>query len=299
MSTTVNLTRAGFAIISSEPGMEEFNDHTSGSVYLTDNNNGNKFLLVKFAGISGNDKYRKILSSKVMLNGSSGASSGKGLLHYRMLKKSFQPKNVTYKSFGPTGFAASTNIWFPTVTEIALSGNQTKQFIQYGIGFDSGNDYKITLSTAVNAKVTLSDDYVYHKIKSVSPLSNATLSRQQPNIFSVETQPNTSYYIELPAISYVKFRYREKSAETYTKINNKTALSYEMPGNLMPNGEMEFQWAVTDILGHTETSEWTTVKTQNKLLISTSPTGNAFVNRFKDAFFGYTATPGVVVNTFR
>ena len=299
MSTTVNLTRAGFAIISSEPGMEEFNDHTSGSVYLTDNNDGNKFLLVKFAGISGNDKFREILSSKVMLNGSSGAAAGKGLLTYRMLQISFQPENVTYKSFGPTGFAGSTNIWFPTVTEIALSENQTKRFIQYGIGFDSGNNYKITLSTAVNAKVTLSDDYVYHKIKSVSPLSNATLSRQQPNTFSVETQPNTSYYIELPAISSVKFRYREKSAEAYTEVDNGTALSYEMPGNLMPNGEMEFQWAVTDILGHTETSAWTTVKTENQVLISTSPTGNAFVNRFKDAFFGYTAAPGVVVKTFR
>lgn len=299
MSTTVNLTRAGFAIISSEPGMEEFNDHTSGSVYLTDNNGGNKFLLVKFAGISGNNKYREILSSKVTLNGSSGAAAGKGLLHYRMLIKSFQPENVTYKSFGPSGFAGSTNIWFPTVTEIALSENQTKQLIQHGIGFDSRNDHKITLSTAVNANITLSDDYVYHKIRSVSPLSNATLSRQQPNTFSVETQPNTSNYIELPAISSVKFRYRAKSAGSYNEVDNETALSYEMPGNLMPNGEMEFQWAVTDILGHTETSAWTTVKTQNQLLISTSPTGNAFINRFKDAFFGYTAAPGVVVNTFR
>ena len=299
MSKTVNLTRAGFAIISSEPGMEEFNDHTSGSVYLTDNNDGHKFLLVKFAGISGNDKYREILSSKVMLNGSSGASSGKGLLGYRMLLKEFRPENVTYKSFGISGFAGSTNIWFPTETEIVLSENQTKRLAQYGIGFDSRNNYKITLSTAVNAKVTLSDDYVYHKIKSVSPLSNATLSRQQPNTFSVETQPSTSYYIELPAISSVKFRYREKSAEAYTEVDNGTALSYEMPGNLMPNGEMEFQWVVTDILGHTETSGWTTVKTQNQLLISTSPTGNVFINRFKDAFFGYTAAPGVVVNTFQ
>lgn len=299
MSKTVNLTRAGFAIISSEPGMEEFNDHTSGSVYLTDNNDGNKFLLVKFAGISGNDKYREILSSKVTLNGSSGAAAGKGLLHYRMLIKSFQPENVTYKSFGPSGFAGSTNIWFPTATEIALSENQTKQLIQHGIGFDSRNDHKITLSTSVNANITLSDDYVYHKIKSVSPLSNATLSRQQPNTFSVETQPNTSYYIDLPAISSVKFRYREKSAASYNEVDNGTALSYEMPGNLMPNGEMEFQWAVTDILGHTETSVWTTVKTQNQPLISTSPTGNVFINRFKDAFFGYTAAPGVVVNTFQ
>lgn len=299
MSTTVNLTRAGFAIISSEPGMEEFNDHTSGSVYLTDNNGGNKFLLVKFAGISGNNKYREILSSKVTLNGSSGAAAGKGLLHYRMLIKSFQPENVTYKSFGPSGFAGSTNIWFPTVTEIALSENQTKQLIQHGIGFDSRNDHKITLSTSVNANITLSDDYVYHKIRSVSPLSNATLSRQQPNTFSVETQPNTSNYIDLPAISSVKFRYRAKSAGSYNEVDNGTALSYEMPGNLMPNGEMEFQWVVTDILGHTETSGWTTVKTQNQLLISTSPTGNAFINRFKDAFFGYTAAPGVVVNTFR
>lgn len=299
MSKTVNLTRAGFAIISSEPGMEEFNDHTSGSVYLTDNNGGNKFLLVKFAGISGNNKYREILSSKVTLNGSSGAAAGKGLLHYRMLIKSFQPENVTYKSFGPSGFAGSTNIWFPTVTEIALSENQTKQLIQHGIGFDSRNDHKITLSTAVNANITLSNDYVYHKIRSVSPLSNATLSRQQPNTFSVETQPNTSNYIELPAISSVKFRYRAKSAGSYNEVDNGTALSYEMPGNLMPNGEMEFQWVVTDILGHTETSGWTTVKTQNQLLISTSPTGNVFINRFKDAFFGYTAAPGVVVNTFQ
>lgn len=299
MSTTVNLTRAGFAIISSEPGMQEFNDHTSGSVYLTDNNGGNKFLLAKFTGISGNNKYKEILSSRVLLSGSSGHSIGYGLLTYEMLLESFQPENVTYKSYGIVGFAVSKNIWFPRETEIVLSENQTKRLVQYGIAFKSGNYDKITLSTAVNANITLSDDYVYHKIKSVSPLSNATLSRQQPNTFSVETQPNTSYYIELPAISSVKFRYREKSAEEYTEVDNGTALSYEMPGNLMPNGEMEFQWAVTDILGHTETSAWTTVKTQNQLLISTSPTGNVFINRFKDAFFGYTAAPGVVVNTFR
>lgn len=299
MSTTVNLTRAGFAIISSEPGMEEFNDHTSGSVYLTDNNDGNKFLLVKFAGISGNNKYREILSSKVVLNGSSGASNGKGLLSYRMLLKEFRPENVTYKSYGARGFAGSTNIWFPTETEIVLSENQTKRLVQCGIGFSSRNDYKITLSTAVNASITLSDGYAYHKIKSVSPLSNVTLSRQQQNTFSVETQPSTSYYIELPAISSVKFRYRGKSATSYKEVNNGTALSYSMPGNLMPTGEMEFQWVVTDILGHTETSAWTTVKTENRVLISTSPTGNAFVNRFKNAFFGYTAAPGVVVKTFR
>lgn len=298
MSITVNLTRAGFAIISSELGMEEFNDHTSGSVYLTDNNDGNKFLLAKFSGLSGNDKYKEILSSQVLLSGSSGRPTGYGLLGYKMLYKTFLPENVTYKSFGSGGFGGYSSIWFPRETTIVLSANQSKPLIQYGIGFQSDNDDKITLSTAVNANITLSDDYVYQKIKSVSPLSNATLSRQQPNVFSVETQPNTSNYIELPAISSVKFRYREKSAASYKEVNNGTALSYKMPGNLMPTGEMEFQWVVTDILGHAETSGWTTVKTENQLLISTSPTGNVFVNRFKDAFFGYTASPGVVVNKF-
>lgn len=136
------------------------------------------------------------------------------------------------------------------------------------------------------------------KVNGYKP-SSVTLSRQQPNIFSASLYKISGYALEYPAISYVKFRYREKSADEYTEVDNGTALSYEMPGNLMPNGEMEFQWAVTDILGHTETSAWTTVKTENQVLISTSPTGNVFVNRFKDAFFGYTAAPGVVVNTFR
>ena len=298
MSTTVNMTRAGFAIISSELGMEEFNDHTSGSVYLTQNDNGYKYLLAKFK-LSGNDKYREIISSQILLSGSSGHSIGYGLLGYQMLYKSFIPETVTYKSFGSSGFGEYSSIKFPTETTIVLPASRTKYLIQYGIGFHSDNYGQITLSTAVNASITLSDDYVYQKIKSVSPTGNVTLSRQQPNVFSVETQPNASYYIELPAISSVKFRYREKSAVSYKEVDTGTALSYEMPGNLMPTGEMEFQWAVTDILGHTEISAWTTVKTENKVLISTSPTGNVFVNRFKDAFFGYTAAPGVVVKTFR
>lgn len=229
-----------------------------------------------------------------------------GTVYYKGLEKNFDPNSVTYQEYGNVGSGLSLGENFTGNQTIkdAIAAVYAWEIVRCGlaIGAETTVNASMSISTNVVCKILFGEyghKYIY-KVKVNRYDSNyETLSRQQENKFSIELRNSGSYVLEYPAISSVKFRYREKSDEAYTEVDNGTALSYEMPGNLMPNGEMEFQWAVTDILGHTETSEWTTVKTQNQLLISTSPTGNAFINRFKDAFFGYTAAPGVVVNTFR
>lgn len=309
MSTTVNLTRAGFAIISNKTGEKDSNDHSSASFISHDSSPGHRTLLVKFSNLIGNDLYREIQSATISVQAEAAGDTSiyKAFLRGGSLAKGFAPNTETYNNYGDFSevrlgdeFGGST-----TVSD-EIPYYDAKDTIKYGFGVYGDAD-RPTISVQIYTNVSFSavlGDYAYQKISSKtingqSISASTVLSRQQPNTFAIKLDKSSNKSMEIPAISSVKFRYREKSADEYTEVDNGTALSYEMPGNLMPTGEMEFQWAVTDILGHTETSGWTTVKTQNQLLISTSPTGNVFINRFKDAFFGYTAAPGVVVNTFQ
>lgn len=314
MATIVNLTTSEFAIISEKLGEMDSNDNQSLSFVSDDNNPGRRYLLAKFGGINGNDRYRYISSVKFSFVASAAKKNSGGTFKvsfwYQGLEKSFDAKSVTFNNYGKLNDTVRADYFSSEFQDKTISDELTYRHkynaIRNGIGLygaleDTNGNYA-KIFTNVTAEVVLGDyehiSLEKYEINGKAIENISALSRQQQNIFSVVTSdPQSS--LETPAISSVKFRYREKSAGAYTEVDNGTALSYEMPGNLMPNGEMEFQWAVTDILGQTETSVWTTVKTQNQPLISTSPTGNAFINRFKDAFFGYTAAPGVVVNTFR
>lgn len=314
MATIVNLTTSEFAIISEKLGEMDSNDNQSLSFVSDDNNPGRRYLLAKFGGINGNDRYRYISSVKIAFVASAERKNSVGRFNvsfrYQGLEKSFDKKSVTFNNYGKLNDTSGEEYFTDgfqdrTISKELIYGHRINA-IKNGIGLygalkDTNGNY-VKIFTNVTAEVELGDysHVILEKYeingKTVGDIS--ALSRQQQNVFSVVTS-DSEISLKTPAISSVKFRYREKSADAYTEVDNGTALSYEMPGNLMPTGEMEFQWALTDILGHTETSEWTTVKTQNQLLISTSPTGNVFINRFKDALFGYTAAPGVVVNTFR
>lgn len=309
MATTVNLTRAGFAIISSKTGETNSNDHSSASFISHDSSPGQRTLLVKFANLSGNDLYREIQSAtiRVQAEATGDTSIYKAYLRGGSLAKGFDPNTATHNNYGYfAGDRLGDEFGGSTTVSDEIPYYDAKDTIKYGFGVYGDADMT-TISVRIYTNVSFSvvlENYAYQKISSKtvngqSISASTVLSRQQPNTFMIELDKSSNKSMEIPEVSSVKFRYREKDADTYTEVNLGTELSYEMPGNLMPIGEMEIQWVVTDIMGHVETSDWTTVKTENQLLISTSPTGKAFVDRFQDALFGYTAYPGVVVNKFR
>lgn len=308
---TVNLTKAGFAIISSVSGETSKNDHSSSSFVIPPTStSGTRYLLLKYNSLTGNDAYRELSGATVTINAVHNRYQGtveNGQLSGKSLDKEFDPSAVTYGNFGDVSSGLRIGDFFTGSAEItgAINSTYVKNLLKYGYAITAR---KGTGTTQIYTNVSMSvelGDYVYQKITNTLVNGYAadkyTLNKTQPATFTVSLSPSVSsnLYLDLPAITSVKFRYRAKSASTYTEKNCGTTLSYEMPGNLMPTGEMEYQWVVADSLGHTETSEWISVKTESNAFYSSSPTGNVFINRYKDAFFSYSTYPGVSVTKFR
>ena len=313
MSKTISLSRAGFAIISSVAGEQSFNDHSSPSfVVPPSTQRGDRCALVRFTdSISGEDRYREITGGLITISGNYSGSSGTGTLSWGALDKSFDPQTVTYTSYGylPTVFKI-----FPGFTGSATKTDDidavfTKSILTNGaaIGGDAGlgqlvvytnPSVSIYLGDIVHSKFDKSKIYVNgYSVKSYT----VTLDRTAYGAFSFEPYVSVSStkYLELPPIQTTKFRYRAPGAGSYTEVDLNGSTEYSMPGNLMPVGEMEFQFTLTDATGYTTSSDWYTVKTRNLPFISSSPSGNSFVNRYSPALFSYTAAAGVVVSAMR
>lgn len=313
MSKTISLSRAGFAIISSVAGEQNSNDHSSPSfVVPPSTQRGDRCALVKFSdSISGEDRYREITGGLITISGNYSGSSGTGTLNWGALDKSFDPQTVTYTSYG----------YLPTVYKIfpGFTGSATKtddidavfakSILTNGaaIGGDAGlgqlvvytnPSVSIYLGDIVHSKFDKSKIYVNgYSVKSYT----VTLDRTAYGAFSFEPYVSVSStkYLELPPIQTTKFRYRAPGAGSYTEVDLNGSTEYSMPGNLMPAGEMEFQFTLTDATGYTTSSDWYTVKTRNLPFISSSPSGNSFVNRYFPALFSYTAAAGVIVSAMR
>lgn len=313
MSKTISLSSAGFAIISSVAGEQSFNDHSSPSfVVPPSTQRGDRCALIKFTdSISGEDRYREITGGLITISGNYSSSSDTGTLSWGALDKFFDPQTVTYTSYGylPTFFKI-----FPGFTGSATKTDDidavfAKSILTNGaaIGGDAGlgqlvvytnPSVSIYLGDIVHSKFDKSKIYVNgYSVKSYT----VTLDRTAYGAFSFEPYVSVSStkYLELPPIQTTKFRYRAPGAGSYTEVDLNGSTEYSMPGNLMPVGEMEFQFAMTDATGYTTSSDWYTVKTRNLPFISSSPNGNSFVNRYSPALFSYTAATGVVVSAMR
>ena len=104
MSTIVNLTTSEFAIISEKLGEMDSNDNQSLSFVSDDNNPGRRYLLAKFGGINGNDRYRYISSVKIAFVASAAKKNTeypyKVSFWYQGLEKTFDAKSVTFNRYG-------------------------------------------------------------------------------------------------------------------------------------------------------------------------------------------------------
>lgn len=315
MSKTISLSRAGFAIISSVAGEQSFNDHSSPSfVVPPSTQRGDRCALVKFTdSISGEDRYREITGGLIKISGNYSRTSATdslstGKLSWGSLEKSFDPMTATYSNYG---LPSTTNILSGFVGAASRSEEMldfaAKGAIKYGVAV--GGDASIgslIVYTSPSVSINLGEVLHYKFDKSKVFVNGFSAKNQIPvidrtdyGVFTFEPVEPYAEFLELPPIQTTKFRYRAPGAGNYTEVDLNGSTEYSMPGNLMPVGEMEIQFVLTDSTGYTTSSDWYTVKTRNLPFISSSPNGNSFVNRYSPALFSYTAAAGVVVSAMR
>lgn len=314
MSKTINLTISGFAIISSVPGEQSKNDHSSPSFVIPGiGQKGERCALVKFAdNIAGEDRYRELAGGLITVSGNysrtvSTDSTSTGKLSWAQLHVPFEPATENYASYGlpstttiMSGFVGAASRT-DGVEDYALA-----DIIRNGVvvGGDSSMGL-LVVHTDPSVSVDLGD-VLHYKFDSSKVLVNGytvkrapTLDRTEYAQFSFQPAEPYAEFLELPPLQTTKFRYRVSGASNYTEIDLGGSTEYSMLGNLMPLGDMEFQFSATDSTGYAIASDWLEVKTRNLPFISSSPSGNSFVNRYNPALFSYTAAAGVVVSAMR
>lgn len=139
-----------------------------------------------------------------------------------------------------------------------------------------------------------------HKIvDSTSPWAGKSCNRAIAQTFDVtlKNSVNTSY--KTPDVASVKLHLRAKGATAYTEVDFGAETSKAVAGNLLPEGDFEYQFFVTDALGYTSTSDWVELYSYVSITTSRSPADGAFLDRTKPQLFSWTTVDGAAITKLR
>lgn len=111
--------------------------------------------------------------------------------------------------------------------------------------------------------VEYSDEEAHIEIASLSPTSG-NYPKAEPTTFTWSTRGPSGTLDPITAVSSV-FRWRPAGETEYTEVTLEGAAnnSYTVPGGTFEDDNIEWQVAVTDNTGHTETSTWYTINTSD------------------------------------
>lgn len=129
--------------------------------------------------------------------------------------------------------------------------------------------------------VTLGDDNIKPSLITPSPASGVRLDRTVALTFSTSLAPSSVTTFKSLTAASGKFEYRVKGASTSTTVNVTPSsvvgsLSYTAPANTFAAGEYEYRFSVTDNLGQTVYTAWSSFDTRDTVSTATAdePSGN-------------------------
>lgn len=122
--------------------------------------------------------------------------------------------------------------------------------------------------------VTFDDNNVKPSLTTPSPASGVRLDRTVALPFSTHLAPSSVTTLKSLTAASGKFEYRVKGASTLTTINVTPSsvdgsLSYTAPANTFAAGEYEYRFTVTDNLGQTASTAWSSFDTRDTIPVAT------------------------------
>lgn len=298
MSEIITLQASASALISEESGYLDYNDHSSGTAVLDDEKVLE--LLVKFAALSGANRFRQVLSGTAQIYCSVSDSAVTSSIFAGVLPGSFNEASVTGRNYSSYGEFGSVQIPIKgsegaKYRSAELNSAACAAALKNGLVFDSVSEgvyYQTTAQTAYGSNppkllVELGDVLGVDITKQV-PAAGLSLNIKRACNFSFTAKAGTGA-LEAIALTAAELQWRVTNS---TAINSR-ALSEEelankaitMPAGSFSAGDIEYRFALTANSGAVTYGEWVALVTPEAKLYSYSPAAGTRLNRMTSNFF--------------
>ena len=296
MSTTLTLTANKSAAISrtSSNAATDFNDHTSATVDLSWNLSrvDTNYLLAGFPAVAASYNYKPILRAVVKAYLSCDTDytmAATKKVWVESVTSDWDEASVTSRkvAFAPgSGFVSVPGGAAGVYQFSALSEESARHVLLHGCAIHSYSALMWYLSVGTSRYssppqllITFDDSNVQPSLITPSPASGVRLNKASAITFSTSLVQSSAFTLKnLTAVSGT-FEYRLKGASSITTAAatiSSTTISYTAPANTFAAGEYEYRFSVTDNLGQTASTGWSSFDTRDTVPTATAdePSGN-------------------------
>lgn len=296
MSTTLTLTANKSAAISrtSSNAATDFNDHTSATVDLSWNLSrvDTNYLLAGFPAVAASYNYKPILRAVVKAYLSCDTDytmAATKKVWVEGITSDWDEASVTSRkvAFAPgSGFVSVPGGAAGVYQFSALSEESARHVLLHGCAIHSYSALMWYLSVGTSRYssppqllITFDDSNVQPSLITPSPASGVRLNKASAITFSTSLVQSSAFTLKnLTAVSGT-FEYRLKGASSITTAAatiSSTTISYTAPANTFAAGEYEYRFSVTDNLGQTASTGWSSFDTRDTVPTATAdePSGN-------------------------
>lgn len=296
MSTTLTLTANKSAAISrtSSNAATDFNDHTSATVDLSWNLSrvDTNYLLAGFPAVAASYNYKPILRAVVKAYLSCDTDytmAATKKVWVEGITSDWDEASVTSRkvAFAPgSGFVSVPGGAAGVYQFSALPEESARHVLLHGCAIHSYSALMWYLSVGTSRYssppqllITFDDSNVQPSLITPSPASGVRLNKASAITFSTSLVQSSAFTLKnLTAVSGT-FEYRLKGASSITTAAatiSPTTISYTAPANTFAAGEYEYRFSVTDNLGQTASTGWSSFDTRDTVPTATAdePSGN-------------------------
>ena len=296
MSTTLTLTANKSAAISrtSSNAATDFNDHTSEMVDLSWNLGrvDTNYLLAGFPSVAASYDYKPILRAVVKAYLSCDTdytTSATKKVWVESVMSDWDEASVTSRkvAFAPgSGFVSVPGGAAGVYQFSALSEESARHVLLHGCAIHSYSAQMWYLSVGTSRYssppqllITFDDSNVQPKLTTPAPASGVRLNKASAITFSTSLVQSDVFTIKSLTPASGTFEYRLKGASSSTTAAatiSSTTISYTAPANTFAAGEYEYRFTVTDNLGQTVYTAWSSFDTRDTVPTATAdePSGN-------------------------
>lgn len=296
MSTTLTLTANKSAAISrtSSNAATDFNDHTSATVDLSWNLGrvDTHYLLAGFPAVAASYDYKPILRAVVKAYLSCDTdytTAATKKVWVEGVTSDWDEASVTSRkvAFAPgSGFVSVPGGAAGVYQFSALSEESARHVLLHGCAIHSYSAQMWYLSVGTSRYssppqllITFDDSNVQPKLTTPAPASGVRLNKASAITFSTSLVQSDVFTIKSLTPASGTFEYRLKGASSSTTAAatiSSTTISYTAPANTFAAGEYEYRFTVTDNLGQTVYTAWSSFDTRDTVPTATAdePSGN-------------------------
>lgn len=289
MSTTLTLTANKSAAISrtSSNAATDFNDHTSEMVDLSWNLGrvDTNYLLAGFPAVAASYDYKPILRAVVkayLRCDTDYTTSATKKVWVESVTSDWDEASVTSRkvAFAPgSGFVSVPGGAAGVYQFSALSKESARYALLHGCAIHSYSALLWYLSVGTSRYssppqllITFDDSNVQPSLITPSPASGARLNKASAITFSTSLVQSDVFTIKRLTPASGTFEYRLKGASSTTTAAatiSSTTISYTAPANTFAAGEYEYRFSVTDNLGQTVYTAWSSFDTRDTIPVAT------------------------------